>query len=178
MIVTISGLPGSGKTCVAKLLAKKLGFKFFSMGDIVQKFATDKGMTLLEFNKLRNEDPSWDVIIDTYQRELGKKNKNAVFDGLTSFHIFPKSVKIFLKVKQEVGARRIFKAKRPDEPYKSFSEALKAVRKRIKDDKARYTKIYGVNCHDTSNFDFIVDTSNLKPNEVVKSILGFIKKID
>lgn len=174
MIITISGLPGSGKTSVAKRLAKRLNFKFYSMGDIVQKFAIDRKMTLLEFNKLRNKDRSWDVMIDTYQKDLGKKNKNLVIDGLTSFHVFPNSVKIFLEVNPEIGAMRIFRAKRSDEPYKSFSETLRAVKKRVKDDEARYKKIYNINCHNPVNFDFVVDTSKLTVNDVVKTIFEFI----
>ena len=34
MIITISGLPGSGKSTIGKMLAKKLGYKFYSMGDL------------------------------------------------------------------------------------------------------------------------------------------------
>ncbi len=170
MIITLSGLPGSGKTSVAKLLAKKLGFKFYSMGDIVEKFATDKEMTLGEFNDIRDKDTMWDMMIDTYQKSLSMSKSDMVVDGLTSFYVIPNSVKVFLEVKPEVGA------KRKDEPYKSLSEALKAVKDRIKKDEARYKKLYGIDCHERKNFDFVLDTSDLKPDEVVNHILDFVKK--
>lgn len=176
MIITISGLPGSGKTSVAKEIAKKLNFKFHSMGEIIQTFVLSRNTTLLQFNELRNKDSKWDLMIDDYQRELAKKEKNVVMDGIISFHIFPDSIKIFLSVKPEIGAMRIFKAKRSDEPYKTFSESLKAVKKRIKDDKARYKKIYKVDCHNPSNFDFVVDTSDMDVKEVVKAVLDYISK--
>jgi len=176
MIITISGLPGSGKTSVAKLLAKKLGYKFYSMGDIIQTFVLSKKMTLSEFNKLRNKDKAWDYMIDGYQKELGKKSKNVIFDGITSFFLFPDSLKVFLSVEPEVGARRIFNDRRPDEPYRSFSEALKAVRRRIKDDRARYKRLYRIDCHKLGNFDLIIDTSDLSKEEVADAVLGFIKR--
>lgn len=176
MIITISGMPGSGKTSVARLLAEKLKFKFYSMGDIVEKFATDNKMTLMEFNRMRDEDNKWDMMIDMYQKSLSMAEKDLVIDGLTSFYVIPNSVKVFLDVKPEVGAERIFKAKRSEEPYKSLSESLKAVKKRINDDKARYEKIYGVDCHDKSNFDLVLDTLGLTVDEAVKSVLDFIKK--
>ncbi len=142
----------------------------------MQDFALAKKMTLIQLNKLRNKDPSWDIMIDTYQKELAKKERNLVMDGIISFHIIPNSIKVFLKVKPKVGARRIFKAKRPDEPYKSFAEALKSVKKRVRDDRLRYKKIYSVDCYDTANFDFVIDTSNLSVKDVVKAILEFIRK--
>ena len=39
MIITITGLPGSGKTSVAKHLAKHLHIKHYSMGDLFRKIA-------------------------------------------------------------------------------------------------------------------------------------------
>ncbi len=39
MIITIAGMPGSGKTTVAKILADKLNLKRYSMGDLRGKMA-------------------------------------------------------------------------------------------------------------------------------------------
>ena len=44
MIITISGWPGSGKTSVGKLLSKKLGYQFYSMGDLRGKVALEKNL--------------------------------------------------------------------------------------------------------------------------------------
>ena len=38
---TITGTPGAGKTSVAKVLAKRLGIKFYSAGDILEKMAAE-----------------------------------------------------------------------------------------------------------------------------------------
>ena len=51
MKITISGLPGSGTTTVAKLLAERLGYKLISAGDVFRKLAMERGMTLEEFSK-------------------------------------------------------------------------------------------------------------------------------
>lgn len=178
MIITVSGLPGAGKTTVAKKLAKKLKYKFYSGGQSIGKLALQKNMTLLEFNKVRKKDTNIDKKIDKEEKMLVMKNKNIIVDGIIAFHLFPNSLKIFLKVKKEIAAKRIFKARRKDEPYKSVKEARKAVEKRIKYDQHFYKKIYGVNCHDTRNFDLVIDTSKSKnADHVVKIILKTITNI-
>jgi len=47
MIISISGLPGSGKSTVAKILAEKLGFERIYMGAIFRKMADQKGVSIL-----------------------------------------------------------------------------------------------------------------------------------
>jgi cytidylate kinase len=34
MIITISGLPGSGKTTVARMVAERIGFRHYSAGNM------------------------------------------------------------------------------------------------------------------------------------------------
>ncbi|MCX6741353.1 MAG: AAA family ATPase, partial [Candidatus Parcubacteria bacterium] len=46
MIITLSGKPGSGKTTVAKILAEKLGYKFYSTGDLRGQMAMKRGLTI------------------------------------------------------------------------------------------------------------------------------------
>ncbi len=42
-IIVVTGTPGVGKTVVARLLAKKIGFTFSSLGDLVRKERLHKG---------------------------------------------------------------------------------------------------------------------------------------
>ena len=44
-IITISGMLGSGKSTVAKLLAQKLGYEYYSTGNAQREIAKKKAMT-------------------------------------------------------------------------------------------------------------------------------------
>ena len=57
-IVTIGGLPGSGKTTVAKILAEKLRLEYVNAGDIFRNLAAKKGLTLEEFGIFAENNPS------------------------------------------------------------------------------------------------------------------------
>ncbi|MBI2112124.1 AAA family ATPase, partial [Candidatus Woesearchaeota archaeon] len=81
MIITISGTAGSGKSTVGKLLAKKLKYKHYSMGDLQRQIAEQRGITLLELGKLEETDPSIDKELDQKQIQLGKTENKFIIDG-------------------------------------------------------------------------------------------------
>jgi len=64
VIITIGGTAGSGKSSVAKELAKRLGYKFYSAGDVRRKYALSKGISLAELNKQGEKDPFSDKMVD------------------------------------------------------------------------------------------------------------------
>ena len=53
MIIVLGGRAGSGKSTIAKEVAKKLGYKHYSMGDLQRNIAKEKGISLLELGKLQ-----------------------------------------------------------------------------------------------------------------------------
>ena len=181
MIISISGVPGSGKTTVAKILAKKLGMNYYYMGGIRRDMARKNGLTLAQFNKLGEKDPSTDLEVDKYQKELGEKEDNFVIQGRTSFHFIPHSIKIFLNVNLREGARRIFQdiQENPgerNEPYKSLEETSKEMKKRIISDKIRYKKYYNFDSYDKKHYDLVIDTTHLPAEKVAHKIMDFVKK--
>jgi len=178
MIITISGLPGSGKSTAAKTVAKRLGFRFYSIGDLRGEIARKHGITIDELNRIGEKEDWTDREADNYLKELGKKEDNFVADSRLGFHFIPESKKIFLKVDPRVGAERIFRAeKRPDErEYTSVEDVLEENRSRVASDEKRYRKWYGVNCLDESNYDIVIDTTNLTREQTVEKILEFVKK--
>lgn len=183
MIITISGVPGSGKTTVAKILAERLGMKFYSMGDLRGKMATERGLTIDELNKLGETEAFTDNDVDTYQTKLGQTEDNFVIEGRLSWHFIPHSFKIFLECDEKEAARRIFlskrhkSAERKDEPlYASIEEAAEVIRHRIASDNLRYGKYYGLQYQDKKNYDLIIDTTNLKGAEA--TVETMLKKIE
>lgn len=176
MIITISGVPGSGKSTIAKILSEKLKIKRFSVGDFRRQQAKDKRMSIEEYNKLGEKDRITDSEADEWQIELGKKEDNFIIDGRLSYHFIPNSIKIFLDVKPEIGAERIMLEKRQEEKMSDNKEAIKQWRNRYNSDKKRYKKYYNLNPYDKSQYDFYLDTTHLSIPETTEEVLKFINK--
>lgn len=181
MIISIAGTPGSGKTTIAELLARKLNYKSYYLGALRRKMAQKKGMTLDEYNKYGETHAETDQEIDQYQKELGQKEDNFVIQGRTSYHFIPHSYKIFLKCKLEEGAKRILddikKNRRDNETeYKHLRDAIAGLTKRIESDKKRYQQYYQVNPFNEKNYDLVVDTTNLTIQEVLQKVYENIEK--
>ncbi len=181
MIITISGVPGSGKTSIGKLLAQKLGYRFYSMGDIMGQLAKAKGMTLEAFCRYSETDPAADKEIDEHQRLLGLQEDNLVIEGRTSWHFIPQSIKIFVIIDEQIAAQRIVKDRHTDrsdqQQAKDVQEQLLLSKERLESDQKRYLQYYGVDFLDQKNYDLIIDnTQENKIEEHCEKTLAFIKK--
>jgi cytidylate kinase len=178
MIITISGRQGAGKTSAAKELAKKLNYRFISIGDLQGEVAKERGMTINELMELGKKDQKIHKKIDEKVIRIGKTQDNFIIEGWIAFHFIPHSKKIFLDVDGNVGAKRIFneKRERPDEPKKtSVEETKKQLLKRLKDTNEAFKKHYKVNFLDKKSYDIVIDTTNLTVNRTVNKILGKLK---
>ena len=181
MIITISGNAGSGKTTIANIISKKLSLKSYYIGGLRRDIARDKGMTLEEYNKLGETDPSTDNDVDDYQKKLGETEDNFIIQGRTSFHFIPNSIKLFIHVDIDEGAKRIWgdiqkdPEKRNEGDLKSLEDVKTSMKNRLESDKKRYHKYYGIDAYDESNYDLVVDTTNLTSDQAVEQVLQFIK---
>ena len=177
MIITISGHPGSGKSTIAKMLAKKLGFKHYSAGDFMRAMAIERKTTLEELTKVALKDRSVDDEIDRRTVELAGKEDDFVIDSRLGWKFIPCAVKILLTISPEVAAKRVFAQMRPDEKENTTLEATsKNQEKRLAAEIERYSKLYDVDYTDPKNHDFAVDTSSLTPDEIVAKIMEFLDK--
>ncbi len=182
MIITLTGLPGAGKSTIAKLLSEKLGWPWYSMGDLRGKLAQERGMTIDEFNRLGETQAFTDHDVDAYQTKLGKEQNRLIIDGRLSWHFIPNSLKIFLDVNEDEAARRIFgaaqKGLRTDEkPYQSAEEVKQRVHDRLTSDQKRYQQYYQLDYLDRSNYDLVIDTTSLSPDQIVQTILDKLSDI-
>jgi len=177
MKVTITGMPGAGKTTVSKILAKKHTLNHYYMGGMIRNIAKGRGMTIEEFYKKTDDG---DKIVDEHQKKIGQREDNFIMEGRTSFHFIPDSLKVFLKVDKEVGATRIFKElresnRRNEREYSELADLIAAIKERMEIETKRYSEMYGFNNLDESNYDLVIDTTNLTPEEVTEKISEHIK---
>lgn len=175
MIITIDGLPGSGKTTVAKRLAHELGFKMHSAGDIMREMAKERNMSLAQLQQEAQEDDGKiDKEIDRRTKELGEQEDNFVINGRTTGHFIPHAKKIFLDVEIATGARRIFLEGREDEYSEEYYQAVNKVKKRMASERIRYKQYYGLDIDNPKNYDLILDTTERSQEQVVDEILQWI----
>ena len=177
MIITISGLPGSGKSTVGKMLAKRLGYKFYSAGEMRGELAMERGVTIDELNEIGKKEFWTDDKVDQRTRMLGEKEDDFVIDGWVAFHFIPDSFKVFLDVDVRTGAERIMKHRRPDEKEAgSVEELVGILKKRIQETDDRYRKYYDVDFLDKKNFDKVVDTASLTSEQVADEIFRVVEE--
>jgi len=184
MIISIGGSHGSGKSTLAKMLGEKLGWPRYYIGGLRRERAKELGLTLAEYNKLGENDPKTDIEVDEYQRELGEKENNFIIEGRTSWYFIPKSLKIFIEVGEEEGARRILAdlkknqgARNEDCAINNYDEVLASIKKRLASDIVRYKKYYNIDVYDKNNFDFILNTERLSIEEAFEKLYAFIRPL-
>jgi cytidylate kinase len=183
MMISITGVPGSGKSTIAEMLSRKFNLKRFYIGEMRRKMAQERGMTLEEFNALGEKDISTDREVDEYQTKLGETEDDFIIEGRTSFYFIPDSIKLFIDVDLKEGARRIFyasqeeKSKRNEKSYSSIDDVLEEIKERMASDRKRYRQYYGLeNCYDRKHFDYVIDTTKLTPQQAFNKILEFINE--
>ena len=99
-------------------------------------------------------------------------------------HVFgwyavPESFKVYLKVDINIAAKRVFNDETRRDSEKKFEtveEQKQDIEKRYTLENTRYFELYGVRKEDESNYDLVLDTSNLTPNEVADKIEEEYKK--
>ncbi|MBI4144817.1 nucleoside monophosphate kinase [Candidatus Woesearchaeota archaeon] len=180
MIITVTGSAGSGKSTVAKLLAQKLKYRHFSAGDLRRQIASERGMTIEEFNKLGETNPDTDRLADERLAELGKQD-GIVVDGRLGWRFIPRSFKVFLRIDEKVAAERILKdhlagKRRSERKLKTVNDVLDEIAERTRSDVARYKKWYHLDYRDPKHYDLVIDTTNLTPEQIVDRILIAAKK--
>ena len=177
MIITIGGMPGAGKTLVGRMLAEKLGYRFYSVGDMQGKKAVEMGMEIDEFNKASEGNKELDRQMDELQKEMGMEFDDMVVDGRVSFHFIPKSFKVFLEVSPQRGAERIFAAARTDEKREITVDKTRGrIEERFEGTVERLKKLYGVDILQKKNYDLDIQTDDLSPEEVVEKIIASLSR--
>ena len=177
-IITITGDHASGQGTVSNVLKEHLGYEIYRNGQYVRKLATEKGMSIVEFQVYLNEHPELDKEIENSATKYANEHDNLIVDAKLGWFAIPSSFKVYLKVDIDISVKRAYEdsARKDTEPYKNIEEAKEKIIYRHKEETKRWIEEYGADRDDMSNYDLVVDTSNLTPEQVAEKILDEYEK--
>ena len=172
--ITISGLPGTGKTTVAKLLEQFLGLRYVYSGEIFRTLATNHEMSLEEFGKYCESHREIDEELDRHQLDILRKG-NVIVEGRLSGWLAAQNqipaLKVLLQADIDIRASRIVKREQGD-----IKKRKREILKREKSEATRYKNYYGIDVSDTSIYDVIIDSGDKTPKQIMQIILGHLGK--
>jgi cytidylate kinase len=174
-IITLTGDIASGKSSIAEIISKKLGWKVYTIGTIQRELAVKMDMDVNKFNLFVQEHPKIDEEIDKRIKYM-EREQNIIIDSRLAWHWIPNSLKVYLKVNIEVAARRVFYDKRKTESFTSIEETKLKIIERRNFEVNRLNNKYGVNFTELNNFDLVIDTTDLDKEEVASQIFRRLKE--
>lgn len=174
-MICISGNIAVGKTEVAELLSKKLGYKLYKASESFRQLARDNNMNLVEFNEYVKSNPDIDKKIEARTKQVIDESNEIIIDARLGFYLASNlAFRVYMIADDVVATDRLLEAVKKrgkEEEYSSAEEAKEAIKIREASEQERYLNLYGVNIHDMDNYDYVIDTTNLSSNEVASKII-------
>jgi predicted cytidylate kinase len=171
--IVVSGDLGSGKSTMSRELAKRLGVRRVSVGDMYREMAQSRGMSALQLNLHAELDDEVDGYVDRLQSEIAKTDEQLVVDGRLAWFFFTRAFKVHLVVDPAVAAQRILgRPSDTTEAYSSLSEATERIRIRSESERTRFLTRYGVDKNRLRNYDMICDTTRAPADDVASQVIA------
>jgi len=172
LIVTVSGEIGAGKSTVAKALARSLGLRYLSTGEVFREEARRSGLSLAAMGRLAEQDQTIDREIDRMQTDVARAG-GVLVDSRLSGWLIDGDLRIWFRAPLAVRAARV--AARDG---LSTEEALSALRGREESERRRYRAIYQIDLTDLGRYHVIVDTSIWSAREIVQALLLLARRFE
>ncbi len=175
MIISISGIHGTGKSTIAKTIAETLRYKYYSTGNAFREKAKEINMTLEEFTRHVEKHPEIDNELDEKIVLMAKEGNIVVDSQLSGFLL--KSIanlRIILTCPLETRVKRM-----ADRDGTSYEEKMEETIMREKSEAERFKELYKIDLNDVNQikeaYDVILATEGLSIEQVFNNAMHVIR---
>lgn len=170
MLITISGLPGSGTTTASRLVSEALGLERVPGGEVFRQLAAEAGMSLAGFGAYAHDHPEIDRELD-HRLESRARQGDCVIEARLAGWLAQQaglaSVRVWVHCDDTERARRV-----AERDGTTVDEALVDNAERAVVERRRYQSVYGINLLDQSIYDLVLDSSREAPEVVAEAIIA------
>jgi len=168
VLLTLAGLPGSGTSTVAQLLAAELGLAHLDGGTAFRAMAVERGLTLPAFAALAEADDQIDRDLDDRLTDRARQGDVILESRLSGWLVtragLP-ALRVWIACADEERARRVAGRDGHD-----VGEALAVNLAREASERQRYLDYYGIDLLDLSIYDLVLDSEHRSPVELADEI--------
>jgi cytidylate kinase len=183
MKIVITGLTGSGKSTLGRRLARELGLRYISGGDLLKQimageramhagwWETEEGERAMERRRKQEE---YDREVDRRLLEIMEREENVLVDSWTVSYLYKKedAVKIYLKADVKERARRVSRR-----DGISVEEAVEAIKRKDETSIELYKRLYGFRLdEDLTPFNLVLDTTKLDEEDAFNLVLMYVRR--
>lgn len=155
MRITVSGLPGSGTTSLARHLAAAHRFSLISAGEVFRQMAAEKGMDLAEFGRFAESNPAIDREIDARQKEIAEQRDDIVVEGrLSGWFVQDADLKVWLFAPIDCRVSRILDR----DAVENMETAMALTLEREASEAHRYREYYNIDIDDPSPYHLAINS--------------------
>lgn len=169
MIIAVAGPIGVGKSTVATALARRLGYRVISGGEVFREIARERGISVTEVNRLAERDPTLDRELDRRQAELARAG-NCVVESRLAGWMVDADLKIWLRAPVEVRAARVARREGLD-----VAAARADLDERERSEWARYKAAYDIDIDDLDPYHLVVDTTRWTADAIADGLAAFAR---
>lgn len=169
MLITLSGLPGSGTSTVARMVAADLGLEHLDGGTVFRGLARERGKTLADFAREAEGNDAIDRALDDRLTERARKGDVLVESRLAGWLVTGAQLdglRVWIECDETERARRV-----AGRDHHQADEALAANREREASERDRYQRYYGIDLTDRSIYDLVLDSTDVGPLDLVALIV-------
>jgi cytidylate kinase len=169
LLITISGLPGSGTTTVSRLVAEALHLDRVPGGEVFRQLAAESGMTLAEFGEHAQEHPEIDRELDA-RLEARAREGSCVIESRLAGWLATRagllSVRVWVDCDETARAARV-----SDRDGTSVEQARRDNAERAALERARYQAAYAIDLDDRTPYDLVLDSTSSPAAELADRVV-------